>query len=128
MPSVHLIILNASFIPVLTSYEWRVRETFIASDKNKHNSSTGLLPRNLRCYFSVKKLSALRIMKKIDILNFITSFRKEPNAIKSLAEIEAHLGAANSPILVSMLEEMKQMRTLREVEKDGKKAYQVAAK
>lgn len=67
-------------------------------------------------------------MKKIDILNFITNFRKEPNAIKSLSEIEAHLGAVNITALVNMLEEMKQMRTLREVEKDGQRAFQVSAK
>jgi len=34
-------------------------------------------------------------MKKIDILNFITDFRKVPNQIKTLSEIRAHLGAGD---------------------------------
>ena len=67
-------------------------------------------------------------MKKIDILNFITDFRKSPNDIKSLSEIREHLGASDDSTLLSMLEEMKQMRTLREVEKNGEKAFQVTAK
>lgn len=68
------------------------------------------------------------MIKKIDILNFITDFRKAPNDIKSLSEISAHLKIANNAELLPMLEEMKQMRTLREVEKDGEKAFQVVAK
>jgi len=67
-------------------------------------------------------------MKKIDILNFITNFRKAPNDIKTLAEIRAHMGAADDMALLPMLEEMKQMRSIREVEKNGEKAFQVAAK
>ena len=67
-------------------------------------------------------------MKKIDILNFITDFRKAPNDIKSLAEIKAHLGVTDEAPLLAMLEEMKQMRTLRQVEKDGSTAFQVTAK
>ena len=67
-------------------------------------------------------------MKKIDILNFITNFRKSPNNIKSLSEIRAHLNAGSDEALMAMLEEMKQMRSIREVEKNGEKAFQVAAK
>ncbi len=67
-------------------------------------------------------------MKKIDILNFITNFRKEPNGIKTYTEIKDHLHAAQDDTLLQMLEEMKQMRTLREIEKDGARAFQVAAK
>ena len=67
-------------------------------------------------------------MKKIDILNFITNFRKSPNDIKSLSEIKVHLNVTDEQVLLGMLEEMKQLRALREVEKDGEKAYQVAAK
>lgn len=67
-------------------------------------------------------------MKKIDILNFITNFRKAPNDVKSLSEIKAHLGASDDIALLQLLEEMKQLRTLREVEKNGEKAFQVAAK
>jgi hypothetical protein len=67
-------------------------------------------------------------MKKIDILNFITNFRKEPNDIKTYVEIKHHLRAEQDAPLQHMLEEMKQMRTLREVEKNGERAFQVAAK
>ncbi len=67
-------------------------------------------------------------MKKIDILNFITDFRKAPNDIKTLAEIRAHIGASDDASLLLLLEEMKQMRTLREVEKNGEKGFQVRAK
>ena len=67
-------------------------------------------------------------MKKIDILNFITDFRKAPNDIKSISEIRAHLGVSDDSNLLTMLEEMKHMRTLREVEKNGEKAFQVTAK
>lgn len=67
-------------------------------------------------------------MKKIDILNFITDFRKSPNEIKTLAEIRTHLNVTDDLALVNMLEEMKQLRTLREVEKGGERAFQVAAK
>lgn len=67
-------------------------------------------------------------MKKIDILNYITSFRKQPNDIKTFTEIKSHLNVQQDDALLTMLEEMKQMRTLREVEKDGQRAFQVAAK
>ncbi len=68
------------------------------------------------------------MIKKIDILNFITDFRKAPNDIKSLSEISAHLNVENPDQLNPLLEEMKQLRALREVEKDGERAFQVAAK
>ena len=67
-------------------------------------------------------------MKKVDILNYITSFRKIPNDVKSLSEIKAHLNATSDAALLGMLEEMKQMKTLKEVEKNGERAFQVAAK
>ncbi len=68
------------------------------------------------------------MIKKIDILNFITDFRKVPNEIKSLSEISSHLKIADPSQLIPLLEEMKQMRSIREVEKNGEKAFQVAAK
>jgi hypothetical protein len=67
-------------------------------------------------------------MKKIDILNFITNFRKAPNDIKTLTEIREHLGTSHDAVLLPMLEEMKQLRALREVEKNGERAFQVASK
>ncbi len=68
------------------------------------------------------------LIKKIDILNFITDFRKSPNEIKSLSELKAHLKLTDDAAQLPMLEEMKQMRTLREVEKNGERAFQVTAK
>ncbi|MFM7857313.1 MAG: hypothetical protein ACKO96_36685 [Flammeovirgaceae bacterium] len=67
-------------------------------------------------------------MKKIDVLNFITDFRKSPNQVKTLAEIKTHIGPTDEALLISMLEEMKQLRTVRELEKDGQRAFQVMAK
>jgi hypothetical protein len=67
------------------------------------------------------------MIKKVDILNFITDFRKAPNEIKSLSELKAHL-KADETTLLTLLEEMKQLRTLREVEKNNERAFQVAAK
>ncbi|MBY0435724.1 MAG: hypothetical protein K2U26_16610 [Cyclobacteriaceae bacterium] len=66
-------------------------------------------------------------MKKIYILNFITDFRKSPNDLKTLSEIRTHLGHAEEAALLRLLEEMKQMRTLREVEKNGERSFQVMA-
>ncbi len=67
-------------------------------------------------------------IRKIDILNFITDFRKAPNEIKSLSELKEHLKVTDDSALLSMLEEMKQLRTLREVEKNGERAFHVTAK
>ena len=67
-------------------------------------------------------------MKKIDILNFITSFRKAPNDIKTYQELLAHLGAENEAIMSQMLHELQQARVIREVEASGEKSYQVIAR
>ncbi|MBL0743096.1 hypothetical protein [Chryseolinea lacunae] len=67
-------------------------------------------------------------MKKIDILNFITSFRKAPNDIKTHGEILAHLGATHEPAINQMLEELKQTRVVKEVEQNGERAFQVMTK
>ena len=67
-------------------------------------------------------------MKKIDILNFITDFRKSPNNIKTYSEILSHLGTANEPAIQTMLAELKQLRTVKELEMNNEKAYQVVSK
>lgn len=67
-------------------------------------------------------------MKKIDILNFITDFRKSPNDIKTYSELVNHLGAANEQALNQMLNELLQLRVVRQIEVDGQKAYQVTSK
>lgn len=68
------------------------------------------------------------MLKKVDILNFITDFRKTPNDIKTHSQLVNHLGAANEPAIVTMLSELKAQRVVREVDKDGEKGYQVIAK
>ncbi len=67
-------------------------------------------------------------MKKIDILNFITNFRKSPNDIKTYTELLTHIGPANEGALTQMLAELQQTRVLRETERNGEKAYQVVTK
>ena len=67
-------------------------------------------------------------MKKIDILNFITNFRKSPNDVKTYSELVAHLGASNESTLTQLLVELQQTRVLKETERNGEKAYQVVHK
>jgi hypothetical protein len=68
------------------------------------------------------------MIKKIDILNFITDFRKSPNNIKTYSELVTHLGKENEQTLSTMLSELKQLRTVKESESNGEKAYQVVTK
>jgi hypothetical protein len=67
-------------------------------------------------------------MKKIDILNFITNFRKAPNDIKAYSDLVAHLGAVNEDELNKMLGELQQARVIRETQLNGQKAYQVISR
>jgi hypothetical protein len=67
-------------------------------------------------------------MKKIDILNFITSFRKAPNDIKTYKELVSNLNITDETALKQMLQELQQTRVLREVDVQGEKAYQVMVK
>ena len=68
------------------------------------------------------------LMKKIDILNYITDFRKTPNEVKTYRQLVSHLGPENEQALNSMLAELKQLRTIKETELNGEKAYQVVSK
>jgi len=68
------------------------------------------------------------MMKKIDILNFITDFRKAPNSIKTYNELVTHLGKQNESALNTMLAELKQLRTIKETELNGERAFQVTSK
>ena len=67
-------------------------------------------------------------MKKVDILNFITDFRKSPNQVKTHQELVQHLGTQHEATIQAMLTEMKQLGVIRETEAQGQKAYQVAKK
>lgn len=67
-------------------------------------------------------------MRKIDILNFITDFRKAPNDIKTYAQVIAHLGVDKESAIGQMLSELQQAKVVREVEVEGQRAYQVIAR
>jgi hypothetical protein len=67
-------------------------------------------------------------MKKIDILNFITNFRKAPNEIKTHQEILTQFGATNATAINGLLAELQQARVIKETERDGQKAFQVIAR
>lgn len=66
-------------------------------------------------------------MKKIDILNFITNFRKSPNDIKTYQEILVNSGGDEQK-LNELLAELKQTRVLKELDSNGEKSYQVVTK
>lgn len=67
-------------------------------------------------------------MKKIDILNYITNFRKSPNDIKTYNQLVEHLGVSNQASLNQLLIELQQTRVLKETQVNGEKAYQVVTK
>lgn len=68
------------------------------------------------------------MIKKIDILNFITDNRKAPNDIKAHSALISHLGADNEATVLTMLSELKTQKVVRELDKNGEKAYQVIAR
>ena len=67
-------------------------------------------------------------MKKIDILNFITDFRKSPNRIISHQDLVNHLGTANESTMSAMLTELQQAKIVKATELNGEKAYQVISR
>ena len=67
-------------------------------------------------------------MKRVDILNFITDFRKAPNQVKTYQELVSHLGTQHESVINAMLTEMQQLGVIRETELQGQKAYHVAKK
>jgi hypothetical protein len=67
-------------------------------------------------------------MRKIDILNFITDFRKAPNDIKTYAQMLSHMGATNEQSIMQMLAELQEARVIRQTELNGERAFQVIAR
>lgn len=67
-------------------------------------------------------------MKKIDILNFITDFRKAPNSIKTHQQIVGHLGIQHERAIQDMLEDLQKAKVVKQTELNGEKAYQVIAR
>ena len=68
------------------------------------------------------------MIKKVDILNFITDSRKAPNDIKTHSQLIGYLGADNETTIKTMLAELQAQKVVRETEKNGEKAYQVIAR
>jgi len=67
-------------------------------------------------------------MKKIDILNYITDFRKSPNSVKTHRELISHLGSQHEQSINTMLEELQKNKVVKQTELNGEKAYQVIAR
>ena len=67
-------------------------------------------------------------MKKIDILNFITDFRKAPNNIRTYRELIGHLGSQHEPAINAMLEELQKGKVVKQTELNGERAYQVISR
>lgn len=67
-------------------------------------------------------------MKKIDILNFITDFRRSPNNVKSYEELVNHLKPQNEMQLQAMLSELMQTKVIKETDENGQKFYRVVTK
>lgn len=67
-------------------------------------------------------------MRKIDILNFITDFRKEPNRIMTYNELINHLGTEHESAIAAMLDELESSKVIKQTELNGEKAYRVIAR
>lgn len=67
-------------------------------------------------------------MRKIDILNFITDFRKAPNDIKTYTQLLSHVGMTNEQSVMQMLNELQEARVIRQTELNGERAFQVIAR
>jgi hypothetical protein len=67
-------------------------------------------------------------MKKIDILNFITNFRKAPNQIVRHHDLINHLGSENEPTVNTLLAELQQAKIVKATELNGEKTYQVISR
>mgnify|MGYP000913788711 CR=1 FL=1 len=67
-------------------------------------------------------------MKKIDILNFITDFRKLPNRTISHHELLNHLGSDNESTINTLLTELQQAKVVKVTDLHGEKAYQVISR
>ena len=82
----------------------------------------------VRSYFVNTKSENTAIMRKIDILNYITDFRKAPNRIKTHRELVNHLGPQHESTISTMLDELQKTRVVRVTDLNGEKAYQVIAR
>jgi hypothetical protein len=68
------------------------------------------------------------MIKKVDILNFITDFRKAPNDVKTHSQLMTHVGTQNENAVSAMLGELMAQKVVKLTEKNGEKAYQVIAR
>ena len=67
-------------------------------------------------------------MKKIDILNYITDFRKAPNQPKSYNAILENVAKGDELALHLLLTELQQNKVIKEITLDGQKAFQVISR
>jgi hypothetical protein len=67
-------------------------------------------------------------MKKIDILNFITDFRKAPNQPKRYSEILENVAKGDELALHLLLTELQQNKVIKETMLEGQKAFQVISR
>jgi len=67
-------------------------------------------------------------MKKIDILNFITDFRKIPNNTRTYSELLANLGPERESEIEQLLSELKQAKVIIEGEQNGQRTFRVVAR
>jgi hypothetical protein len=70
----------------------------------------------------------LLVMKKIDILNYITEFRKLPNQTKTHGDLLKNVAKGDELALHLLLTELQQTKVLKQTEMNGEKAYQVVTK
>jgi hypothetical protein len=68
------------------------------------------------------------MIKKVDILNFITDFRKAPNDVKTHSQLMTHVGTQHENAVSAMLGELMAQKVVKLTEKNGEKAYQVIAR
>ncbi len=81
-----------------------------------------------RCFPYTPGIIYFGLMKKIDILNFITNSRKAPNDIKTHTQIVQNFNISDASQLDQIIAELRQTKVLRETELNGEKAYQVVTK
>jgi hypothetical protein len=67
-------------------------------------------------------------MKKIDILNYITDFRKSPNQVKTYHDILTDVAKGDEQALRLLLTDLQQTKVLKPTELNGEKAFQVVTK
>jgi hypothetical protein len=85
-------------------------------------------PATCQKLLSLRTKQPFNPMKKIDILNYITDFRKSPNSIKTHRQLIEYLGIQHEPTIQNMLNDLQKAKVVKQTELNGETAYQVIAK